>query len=136
MVKMTTEVDIIKQAIEEYNTANKLRKINQITYEHMLDAIRWVIQYCEKNKLPLPRSQLLSILDSSHRLMDDNNEVVSNVKKYGDCVIQKLEQIKPKIESSVSETPNLNTKKNFDKTPTDDQNLPSKHLLFENGKFC
>jgi hypothetical protein len=33
------------------------------------------------------------------------------------------------------ETPNLNTKKNYDKTPTSDQNFLSKHLLFEDGKF-
>ncbi|MFQ5782514.1 MAG: hypothetical protein ACE5GR_05615 [Nitrosopumilus sp.] len=73
-------------ALAKLNYALEVEKMSHEMAEHLVDSIRWVIQYCKKNNLPLPNQDKLNeIVDRVVRLNDDFNR-----KFTGDGIHRRL----------------------------------------------
>lgn len=73
-------------ALAKLNYALEVEKVTHELAEHLADSIRWVMQYCKKNNIPLPdQDKLNKIVDKAVKLDDDFNR-----KFTGDGIIRRL----------------------------------------------
>src|SRR5437867_5106872 len=66
-----TKIDIIKEAIAEYDKAVKVKELNQELYDHLLGSVIYVLKYSEKHNIPLPNKEgLYQMVKRSTFLID------------------------------------------------------------------
>ena len=65
------EIDVLKEALAEYENARRLKHLNQNLYEHLIGSIYCLIKHCEKNNLTLPnRDFLLDMVKNAGFIID------------------------------------------------------------------
>jgi hypothetical protein len=56
----TTEIDILKMAVNEYDKAIKIKKMNERLFEQLTGSLYYICKYAEKHNLPLPEKELMT----------------------------------------------------------------------------
>lgn len=69
-----SDIYIEKGALAKLNYALEVERVTHELSEHLADSIRWVMQYCKKNDIPLPdQDKINEIVDKAVKLNDDFN---------------------------------------------------------------
>jgi hypothetical protein len=91
------EIDIMNKALAEYEYARRLKRINQELYDHLIGSVYYLIKQSEKYNTPLPNRDIL----------------LQMIKNTGFIIDQFAKPI---------HHPKLNTEKNSNEHPEDEQN--------------
>lgn len=68
---MTSEIDLMRKAIKQYDKALRLKQINENLYEHLTGSIYYVLRYAEKHQIALPdKSNLIDMIEKADFLID------------------------------------------------------------------
>lgn len=69
---MTNETDVLKQTLEEYQKALRLKKMNNELLEHLKGSLFWIFRYSEKYGIPIPKKdELLRMAEKADFLLDE-----------------------------------------------------------------
>jgi hypothetical protein len=55
---MTTEIDILKMAVNDNDKAIEIKKMNERLFEQLTGSLYYICKYAEKDNLPLPEKEL------------------------------------------------------------------------------
>jgi len=53
---------------EKLRYAVKVKQINDELMEHLSSSLRWVLHYCTKNNIPIPRDEIDNIIDKAVKI--------------------------------------------------------------------
>ncbi len=68
---MTSDVDLLRQAVNEYEKAVRVKNMNQELYDHLLGSIVYLLKYSEKYNVPLPqKDELCRMLNRAQSLIE------------------------------------------------------------------
>ncbi|QLH07415.1 hypothetical protein C5F50_10305 [Nitrosopumilus ureiphilus] len=68
---MTSEIDILRKAIEKYDDAIRLKKLNENLYEHLIGSLYYLVKHSEKFGTVLPKKgELIRMLEKADYLID------------------------------------------------------------------
>ena len=55
-------------ATEKLRYAVKVKQINDELMEHLASSLRWLLHYCIKNNIPIPRDEIDNIIDKAVKI--------------------------------------------------------------------
>jgi len=71
MVKKMDEIDVLNNALKEYEYARRLKRINQVLYDHLAGSIYYLLKYSERYNITLPKKwELVDMIEKSHFYID------------------------------------------------------------------
>ena len=82
-MKKMNEIDVMNNALKEYENARRLKRINQELYDHLSGSIYYLLKYSEKYNVPLPKKQeLIQMVEKSNFYIDQfAKQPKSNMEK-------------------------------------------------------
>ncbi|MDE1876236.1 MAG: hypothetical protein KGH86_05365 [Thaumarchaeota archaeon] len=68
---MTSEIDLLRQALKKHEQASRLKKINEELYQHLTGSIYYILKYAEKHGISLPQKEaLLRMIEKADFIID------------------------------------------------------------------
>ena len=79
-MKMTDEIDILRESIKKYDNAICVKKLNENLYEHLTGSLYFILKYSEKHNIPLPnKDKLFDMVKKSDFIVEQFQERLTNL---------------------------------------------------------
>ena len=69
--KMTSEIDLMRITLKQYDRAIRLKRLNEELYAHLLGSLYYLFKYAEKHEITLPeKDNLLQMVRKADFIID------------------------------------------------------------------